>query len=412
MRYLKTVLFFVILIIISCSSIYSQWLALNSGTVQNLNSIQFINAQTGYAAGSAGTVIQTTNGGLNWITLNTGSSVELRSIYFINSTVGLVCGYNGNILRTTNSGVNWYAVNSGTTNHLMGLSFCNDSSGICSGNSGSMLYTTNAGVNWFIGSPQGYLVTFYSAFMVNSSIGYGAGVNTIFSPLVAKTTNGGANWTYYSFMVNNNEANLMDIYFFDVLNGIAVSNLWNSQGGISRTTNGGLNWTSQIFTYGLFGIDFPSSATGYCVGINGYILKSTDGGYNWSQQVSGTNVFLSSVDFVDSLVGYTAGNAGTILKTTNGGITGISKNPNNIPESFSLSQNYPNPFNPATKIEFSIPLSRGVPEGQGVSVTLKIYDILGREIATLVNERLKPGTYKVEFDGMNFSSGVYRKWFF
>jgi hypothetical protein len=270
-----------------------------------------------------------------------------------------------------------------------------------------MLYTTNGGSNWFIGAPQGYLVTFYSAFMLTPLIGYEVGVNTIFSPLVAKTTNGGANWTFYSFMVNNNEANLMDVYFFDMQNGISVANLWNSQGGISRTTNGGLNWTSQIFTYGLFGIDFPSPSTGYCVGFNGYILKSTDGGNNWSQQVSGTNVNLRSVDFLDSLVGYAVGEGGTILETTNGGVVGVSIITNEIPESFSLSQNYPNPFNPSTKIKFDIPLSRGVPEGHGVSVTLKIYDLLGREVATLVNQQFKPGTYEVDWDGTNYPSGVY-----
>ncbi len=78
-----------------------------------------------------------------------------------------------------------------------------------------------------------------------------------------------------------------------------------------------------------------------------------------------------------------------------------------IPDNFSLSQNYPNPFNPVTKIKFSIPLSRGVSEGLGVLSRLVIYDILGREITTLVNEQLKPGMYEVEWDGSNYPSGVY-----
>ncbi len=79
-----------------------------------------------------------------------------------------------------------------------------------------------------------------------------------------------------------------------------------------------------------------------------------------------------------------------------------------VPNQYSLSQNYPNPFNPATKIKFAIPphnlpLTGGDREG----VLLKIYDILGREIATLVNEQLNPGNYEVEFDGANLPSGVY-----
>ncbi|HEY3252013.1 MAG TPA: SBBP repeat-containing protein, partial [Ignavibacteria bacterium] len=86
------------------------------------------------------------------------------------------------------------------------------------------------------------------------------------------------------------------------------------------------------------------------------------------------------------------------------GITPIS---NEIPETFRLEQNYPNPFNPNTKIKFQIPLLRGVSEGRGVFVQLIIYDLLGCEIATLVNEQLQPGTYEIEFDGTNYPSGVY-----
>ena len=88
-------------------------------------------------------------------------------------------------------------------------------------------------------------------------------------------------------------------------------------------------------------------------------------------------------------------------------VIGIKKNSSKIPDKFYLYQNYPNPFNPSTKIKFDIPLSRGVPEGRGVLTTLKIYDILGREVATLVNERLQPGNYEYEFNGNSIASGVY-----
>ena len=97
-------------------------------------------------------------------------------------------------------------------------------------------------------------------------------------------------------------------------------------------------------------------------------------------------------------------------------LTGIEKLNELIPEKYSLYQNYPNPFNPKTKIRFEIPsdiksqtqdgyfpLRRGV----GGMTTLKIFDILGREVATLVNESLKPGTHEVTFDGSNLASGVY-----
>ena len=86
-----------------------------------------------------------------------------------------------------------------------------------------------------------------------------------------------------------------------------------------------------------------------------------------------------------------------------------------IPNKFHLDQNYPNPFNPVTTIRFAIPefsALRTTPLSAlrilgGDPVTLKVYDILGKEIATLVNDNLSPGTYSAKFDGSSFSSGVY-----
>jgi hypothetical protein len=69
------------------------------------------------------------------------------------------------------------------------------------------------------------------------------------------------------------------------------------------------------------------------------------------------------------------------------------------PVDFELFQNYPNPFNPSTSIKYSIPKS--------VLVTLKIYDVLGKEITTLVNEKEEAGLHKIEFNPTNLSSGVY-----
>ncbi len=80
-------------------------------------------------------------------------------------------------------------------------------------------------------------------------------------------------------------------------------------------------------------------------------------------------------------------------------ITGIDDSKEVLPIEYSLSQNYPNPFNPTTTIEYSIP--------KQTLVELKIYDILGREVTTLLNEEQKPGKYKVQFEGHKLSSGVY-----
>jgi hypothetical protein len=83
---------------------------------------------------------------------------------------------------------------------------------------------------------------------------------------------------------------------------------------------------------------------------------------------------------------------------------GISQISSEIPNSFSLSQNYPNPFNPSTKISFSLPNSSN---SGAMDTKLIIYDALGREVTTLVSQKLQPGIYQTEWDGTNYNSGVY-----
>jgi hypothetical protein len=80
-------------------------------------------------------------------------------------------------------------------------------------------------------------------------------------------------------------------------------------------------------------------------------------------------------------------------------VTGIAENETNLPIEYALKQNYPNPFNPSTKIKYSIP--------QSSNVVLKVFDILGNEIETLVNEEKSVGIYEVQFDATGISSGVY-----
>ena len=135
---------------------------------------------------------------------------------------------------------------------------------------------------------------------------------------------------------------------------------------------------------------------GYC----GKILKTTNGGENWISQNSGTSKRLTSVYFTDNQTGWAVGWNGTILKTINGGVTFIEEDKtNSLLNKFILNQNYPNPFNPLTNIQYSVNSTQ--------QVTLKVYDLLGREIATLVNEEKPAGEYEVEFGGTGLTSGIY-----
>jgi len=80
-------------------------------------------------------------------------------------------------------------------------------------------------------------------------------------------------------------------------------------------------------------------------------------------------------------------------------VNGVESNGSSLPTEFVLAQNYPNPFNPSTVINYQLPMTN--------HVTLKVYDAIGREVATLVNEVKEAGTYSATFDGSKLSSGIY-----
>ena len=89
------------------------------------------------------------------------------------------------------------------------------------------------------------------------------------------------------------------------------------------------------------------------------------------------------------------------------GIVNVSEIETAVPDKFELSQNYPNPFNPSTKIRYRIPFVDTHRRASPQNVSLKVYDVLGNEVATLVNENKAPGVYEIEFNGNRLTSGVY-----
>jgi photosystem II stability/assembly factor-like uncharacterized protein len=387
------------IIFISSHQLNAQWITLSTGTNEQLNKIHFIDQNTGFIAGNTGVILKTINGGSNWITLNQVTA-DLFAIYFFNENSGIVTGANGLILKTTNGGSNWNTIPSGSTDLLLSISFY-DSIGIIGGTSQSILRSSDSGDSWTDIKSGFFGGGYRGAYMLNSSTGFVAGVNAIFAPLVGKTTNGGLNWNYVTFYVNNNEATLQDIHFIDENTGVTVSSIFDGTGGISRSINGGQNWTHLQFGEALYGVDFPNSQTGFAVGLNGLALKTENGGVTWMAMNSNTSSNLRDVSFVDINTGYAAGTNGTVIKTTSGGVLNVQTISNIIPEKFELHQNYPNPFNPTTNIKFSLPNTK--------YTILKVFDITGKEIATLVKEILQGGEYNYEFRISNYDlpSGVY-----
>jgi len=279
----------------------------------------------------------------------------LYSIFFSSSTDGWAVGTNRRILKTTNGGTNWTTIDLGTIGDLGSVYFTSSMTGWLVGASGRILNTTNGGTNW-ISQLSGTSDVLFSTDFDSPTTGWIVGQNGI----------------------------------------------------ILYTTNGGTNWISQSSgtTDDLFSVNFISSTTGWAVGDHETILKTSNSGTNWIKQ-SGGNFFsnrLNSVYFISPLTGWAVGENGSILKTINGGgTTGIINNSISeaSPSNFTLSQNYPNPFNPVTNLKFGI--------SHLGFVSLKVYDVLGNEVATLVNEKKNAGTYNYQFSIVNYqlASGIY-----
>ena len=184
-------------------------------------------------------------------------------------------------------------------------------------------------------------------------------------------------------------------------------------GGVYLSTNNGQSWTAA--KAGLINTNtlaLATDGTNLYVGEGGYgggVFVSTNNGTSWKAANTGLTNFNITALAVSAASGGSnlfAGTYGSGLwkRPVSQMITGVNDNNSAVPESFSLFQNYPNPFNPSTKIKFDIPETV---KRKTLDVKLIIYNILGREIQTLVNESLKPGSYEVTFDGSNLPSGVY-----
>ncbi|MCH8942325.1 MAG: T9SS type A sorting domain-containing protein [Bacteroidetes bacterium] len=173
-------------------------------------------------------------------------------------------------------------------------------------------------------------------------------------------------------------------------------------GGVFLSTNNGGNWTavnngltnSVVRSFAIYGSNVFAGSAG-----DGVFL-STNNGSNWTAINDGLN-YLSVYSLAisgNNIYAGTNGN-GVYKRQLSDIITDVEEIHNIIPDIFSLSQNYPNPFNPSTVISFQL---------SSVSkVSLKVYDLLGREVAVLVNEEKPAGIYKVNFNAGNLPSGVY-----
>ncbi len=177
----------------------TNWNVQSIGVPFSLYSVFFTDINTGYAVGGETNltiqqqyIYKTIDGGINWLSQSTGTQA-LNSVFFINSNTGFTVGYSGTILKTTNGGANWIAQFSGTNRNLNSVFFIDSNTGFAIGDSGTILKTTNGGTNWISQSIAGntYL---NSVYFTDINTGYVVGGNYNFNTILYKTTDGGDSW--------------------------------------------------------------------------------------------------------------------------------------------------------------------------------------------------------------------------
>ena len=181
--------------------------------------------------------------------------------------------------------------------------------------------------------------------------------------------------------------------------------------GVYHSSNQGTNWSQTALSNRRVNALINYSPAIFAGTDSNGVYLTTDNGQTWTQHNEGLgNATVNTFLLYGGYWIFAGTNTGVYRRPVHE-MAGIKPIFNSVPEHFALYQNYPNPFNPSTTIEFSLPHPS---KGGELNVTLKIYDILGNEVAELIpppgggqEGLLQPGTYKVEFDGSNYSSGVY-----
>ncbi|HUI30808.1 MAG TPA: YCF48-related protein [Candidatus Acidoferrales bacterium] len=376
------------------------WTSLsNSFTTKDTKCITFSDAQHGflcvslpYGDNTSNALYRTTDGGTSWTAVSSSNSITFIQMFPDGSGIryaGSTTGWQ----TTTDNGSSW--TTKGGSNPaliLVGFEFLSATTGFAFDEGTNLYKTTNSGVNWTtLTHPYVDIVGGYSLPNANTIwiAEWSDGVNVILS------TDGGTTWTNPGggSIIGNRTA----VFAFD------TKKAWvgNSLGDLFKTTDGGASFTevSGVFNgVQVNAIEFLSSDTGIVITANGVFSMTFDGGASWHPNVIGSSDW-TAIGVASHKSIFLAGKGGQLLQGINGPVVSVKDLAGEKPRNFSLAQNYPNPFNPTTNISFTLPVRS--------FVSLKVFDILGREVATLLHGELAAGSHVEQWNAAGMPSGVY-----
>lgn len=415
MRRFSTFIFCVVLTICCVPVLRAQslWVAQTSGTEAAIYSIDFSDAETaavGFAVGENGTILRTTNGGLDWAACTSGTAETLYHVEAVDGSNVYACGSNGIILRSSDGGDTWSSLTIPSSLQGIGLDFycltLNPVSGVgyVCGSEQTILKTTDFGTSW-TSLREGYWGAMYNVQMFGDDICVFTGKNSIFASLIGRTYDGGQNFTWRDFYPVDSlnvswETSTRDAYFFTPESGLTVQvEELNGTGFITPTGD----WSSQFWPayrhtgeylecidlYNGFGL-----TGGGDVKAGGAIYESADNGTTWRiSEVPDKTPYLHDV-FVAGNTLFAVGDAGTIL-TRDKFVS--------VPSLESVAGDIRLSVNPASdKTEVMFDLK------QPGFVSIALVDATGRLVSTPVtNRRVEKGKQQVSIALAGLKQGTY-----
>lgn len=378
-------LYFLASVYVLLSSLHAnaQWVRMTDGFPSTL-SIKAIasNGSTIYAGSPNYQMLYVSkNNGLNW----TAYSMGVNYIHCLALKGSKIFAGTGWGLIEIDTNTYSYTVNS--FNRLYQRSIAISSSNIYVGTSDSNIFiSSDAGITWRRQSAS--YNTIYSLYTTGSNVYAATSFGVFYS------TNDGLTWTQIQYI------NWQNVSVITKDNTI----LAGLPSGCMRTTNNGLSWI-PISGMGGSVVSMIIKSNKIFAGVNSYInnspgvLFSTNLGVSWVQKGEGLDYKdLLYIHANDQYIFAGSSNYG-IWRRSLTEMVGVENISEKIPSNYSLAQNYPNPFNPLTTIKFDV-LKMS-------NIRIVVYDIQGREVQVLVNEKLRAGNYKTNFDGSTLNSGVY-----
>jgi hypothetical protein len=368
---------------------HTQWVKTSGGTFGgNVNC--FAISDTNLFVGGGGIFLSTDNG-TNWVGVDVG--LATGDVYaIVVSDTNLFAGTTGRgVLISTNKGITW----DNTYNHVLRLysvsSLALSGTNLFAGTyDHGVFLSTNNGTSWAAKN------TNLTDSVVTALVANGTNLLAATTSGIFLSTDNGISW--HSTIMTNPHVRSFVASSSDLFAGA-------DDKGVFLSTDNGTNWSAV--NSGLKNIYVEALALSgsylFAGTFGGGVYLSTNNGTSWNEVNIGLD---TSAHFVTSLavIGTNLfagmyGGAGVWRRPISEMVTAVNETKSEIPRSFSLSQNYPNPFNPATVISFTLPSKS--------FVSLKVFDIIGKEVATIVSEEMLAGNHSRQWNAAKMSSGIY-----